>query len=175
MGRMSEINRLTWDDVNLEGRYLVLYTRKKKGGHLTPRRIPMTQRLFEILCRRYAHRDPGKPWVFWHRYWSGRTRESQQGPYRDRSKVMKTLCRQGGIRYFRFHAFKHVGASLMENHNVSIGTIQRILGHESRITTEIYLHSLGESERAAIQISDQLNEKVSHNKEKEPAPVGVTD
>jgi len=68
-----------------------------------------------------------------------------------------------------------VGASLMENHNVSIGTIQRILGHESRITTEIYLHSLGESERAAIQISDQLNEKVSHNKEKEPAPVGVTD
>jgi hypothetical protein len=31
---MGEINRLTWTDVNLEKRYVVLYTRKKKGGHL---------------------------------------------------------------------------------------------------------------------------------------------
>ena len=32
MGRMSEINRLTWEDVNLEQRYVVLYTRKKRGA-----------------------------------------------------------------------------------------------------------------------------------------------
>jgi integrase len=32
MGRMSEINRLTWEDVDLVGKYVVLYTRKKKGG-----------------------------------------------------------------------------------------------------------------------------------------------
>jgi integrase len=38
MGRVSEINRLAWDDVNLERRYVVLYTRKKRGGHLTPRK-----------------------------------------------------------------------------------------------------------------------------------------
>lgn len=37
MGRMSEINRLTWQDVDLKERYVVLYTRKKRGGHLTPR------------------------------------------------------------------------------------------------------------------------------------------
>ncbi len=42
MGRMSEINRLTWEDVDLVGKYVVLYTRKKKGGHLTPRKVPMT-------------------------------------------------------------------------------------------------------------------------------------
>ena len=36
MGRMSEINRLTWQDVNLKERYVVLYTRKKRGGSLTP-------------------------------------------------------------------------------------------------------------------------------------------
>lgn len=35
LGRMSEINRLSWDDVRFESRSLVLYTRKKKGGHLT--------------------------------------------------------------------------------------------------------------------------------------------
>jgi integrase len=50
MGRMGEINRLTWADVNLEERYVALYTRKK-GGHLTPRKVPMTQKLFEVLSR----------------------------------------------------------------------------------------------------------------------------
>ena len=32
MARVNEINRLTWNDVDLENKYLVLYTRKKKGG-----------------------------------------------------------------------------------------------------------------------------------------------
>ncbi len=41
MGRMGEINRLNWADVNFEERYVALYTRKKKGGHLTPRKVPM--------------------------------------------------------------------------------------------------------------------------------------
>jgi len=30
MARVSEINRLTWNDVDLNGRYVVLYTRKKR-------------------------------------------------------------------------------------------------------------------------------------------------
>ncbi len=34
VGRMSEINTLTWHDVDFENRYVTLYTRKKKGGHL---------------------------------------------------------------------------------------------------------------------------------------------
>jgi integrase len=35
LGRMSEINRLTWTDVDFDGRFVILYTRKKLGGHLT--------------------------------------------------------------------------------------------------------------------------------------------
>ena len=61
MARVSEVNRLIWDDVDLQHKYVVLYTRKKKGGHLTPRKIPMTERLFEILSRRFQQRDPSKP------------------------------------------------------------------------------------------------------------------
>jgi integrase len=38
MGRVGEINRLTWHDVDFENRQVALYTRKKKGGHLTPRK-----------------------------------------------------------------------------------------------------------------------------------------
>ncbi len=163
MGRMSEINRLTWTDVNLEGKYVILYTRKKKGGHLSPRKIPMTGKLFQVLSYRYAHRNKNHPWVFWHRYWGRRTKEWIEGPYKDKKRIMKSLCKKAKVRYFRYHALRHFGASVLDNANVNIGAIQRILGHENRTTTEIYLHSVGESEREAMNIYERLtNHKVSH-------------
>ena len=154
LGRMSEINRLIWKDVDLESRFLVLYTRKKKGGHLTPRKVPLSQRLYGILRRRFEESDPNKPWVFWHTYWSSKTGEKCEGPYKVRKRIMKTLCREAGVPYFRFYALRHSGASTLDDHNVPIGAIQRILGHESRTTTEIYLHSIRDTEREAIAIFD---------------------
>ena len=159
MGRMSEINRMTWEDVNLEDGYVALYTRKKKGGNLTPRKVWMTDKLAEVLSRRYANRDKSKPWVFWHTYWSSKMGEKLQGPYQDRKKFMKTLCRKAGVRYFRFHALRHSGASVMDNNNVPIGTIQKILGHENRSTTEIYLHSIGQAERDTMSIYERARRK----------------
>lgn len=79
MGRVGEINRLTWDDVDLDRRTVSLYTRKKRGGHLTPRRVPMTQRLHAILDRRHTQRDQDKPWVFWHTYTSSRRERPSPG------------------------------------------------------------------------------------------------
>ncbi len=45
----------------------------------------------------------------------------------------------------------------MENNNVPIGSIQRILGHENRKTTEIYLHSIGQAERKAVTILERAS------------------
>jgi len=89
---------------------------------------------------------------------------------------MKTLCKKAGVRYFRFHAVRHFGASVLDCANVNIGSIHRILGHQNRTTTKIYLHSIGESERKAIAIYELLTEKShtdSHIETKrELAPVG---
>jgi integrase len=159
MARVGEVNRLTWDDVNFEERYVVLYTRKKKGGHLTPRKIPMTDRLFEILSRRYRNRDIDKQLVFWQRYWDRANKVWVEGAYQDRKRIMKTLCEKAGVKYFRFHALRHLGASMLENAKVNISSIQRILGHENRKTTEIYLHSIGDSEREAMRIYEKFSEK----------------
>ena len=73
--------------------------------------------------------------------------------------MMRTLCEKAKVRYFRFHALRHCGASLMDSANVPIGSIQRILGHEQRTTTEIYLHSIGQSERSAIDILSRRGKK----------------
>ena len=79
----------------------------------------------------------------------------EEGPYIDRKKIMKTLCVKAGVRYFRYHALRHFGASLLDAANVPIGSIQRILGHENRSTTEIYLHAIGAVETEAIRRLDR--------------------
>jgi integrase len=163
MARVGEINRLLWEDVDLERRFIILYTRKKKGGHLTPRKVPMTQKLYDVLLHRYENRNPDKPWVFWHRYWSRKANKFCEGPFGDRKKLMNRLCEKAGVRYFRFHPIRHSGASIMDVNNVPLGAIQRILGHENRKTTELYLHSIGDLERDAINTFERVREK-SHTK-----------
>ncbi len=75
---------------------------------------------------------------------------------------MRTLCKKADVKYFRFHALRHFGASMLDNDNVPIGTVQRILGHENRLTTEIYLHSIGDGERMAVDCLDRGFCEVSH-------------
>jgi hypothetical protein len=53
---MGEINRLIWPDLNPGERYVEPYTRKKKG-HLTPMKVPMTRNLFKVLSRRFEQRE----------------------------------------------------------------------------------------------------------------------
>ena len=149
--RMGEINSLTWDDVNFENRYVTLWTRKKKGGNREPRDVPMVTKLYEILLYRFKNRDPEMPFVFWHSYWSRKISQKVSGPYCDRKKIMKTLCKKAGVKYFRFHPFRHLTASILDDLGIPIGVIQRILGHENRSTTEGYLHSVGEAERRAME------------------------
>jgi integrase len=158
MARMGEINRLTWDDVDFDRRTVVLYTRKKRGGHLTPRKIPMTTRLYGMLSKRYKNRDKAKPWVFWSRYWSRKVDGFAEGPYQHRKNLMAVLCQRAGVRHFGFHALRHFGASVLERANIPIGSIQRILGHENRTTTEIYLHSIGEAEREAMEVFEKATQ-----------------
>ena len=158
MARVSEVNRLAWDDdVDLEGRYVILYTRKKKGGHLTPRKVPMTEHLHKILSRRHSLREKRIPWVFWHTYTSRKTGEQRQGSFGRRKRLMSGLCKKADVRYFNFHALRHSGASVMDSLGVPIGSIQRILGHQQRRTTENYLQSIGDSERQAMAVFEEAS------------------
>jgi len=71
-------------------------------------------------------------------------------------------------------ALRHMGTSIMDMHNVPLGSIQRLLGHENRTTTEIYLHTIGNAERLAIDVYERVREKsytqVTHQIKKDSAP-----
>lgn len=163
MARVGEINDLTWEDVNFEESTIVLYTRKKKGGHRTPRIVPMTSELRDILSRRYEARDESMEWVFWHRYWDKKEKRHKTGPFGYRKELLANLCKRAGVRRFKYHDLRRAGASLMDSRNVPIGSIQRILGHENRTTTEIYLYSLRNSEREAMAVYEMARQE-SHTK-----------
>ena len=117
----------------------------------------------EKISLRAGKRDQSKPWVFWHRYWSSKENRFKEGPYGDRKKLMKILCKRAGVQYFRFHPIRHAGASIMDNEKVPIGSIQKILGHENRKTTEIYLHTVGDSEREAMARFEKARKKSHTN------------
>jgi len=72
---------------------------------------------------------------------------------------MGRLCEKAGVRAFSFHALRHAGASIMDTNNVPIEAIQRVLGHENRTTTEIYLHNIGNSERQEIDVYGQARKE----------------
>ena len=171
--RVGEVNRLTWEDVSLEARYVILYTRKKKGGHLTPRKVPMTQRVFDILSRLYSERDETVPWVFCNRYVDWRNGEKKVEAYRYRRTILGTLCKKAGVKYFTFHALRHSGASIMDNNSVPIGAIQRILGHENRSTTEIYLHSIGRQELEAVSVYEKATQNSHTDSHTTPTEKGA--
>jgi hypothetical protein len=89
---------------------------------------------------------------------------------KERKKIMKTLSDKAKVKYFRFHPFRHFTASILDDLGIPIGTIQRILGHENRKTTEGYLHSIGEAERKAmlkLESVDLYSPGASENSNKE--------
>lgn len=79
-----------------------------------------------------------------------------EGSYQAHKSLI--LCRRAGVRRFGFHALRHFGALVLERANVPIGTTQRILGHDSRTTTEIYLHSIGDAEREAMAVFEMTSQ-----------------
>ena len=136
-GRMREINKLKWEDVNLTEDYLVLRTRKAKNSDVAERKVPLTNTLksiLEALPRRGEY-------VFSHP--DGRR-------YDNRIKYIRSLCKKAEVKQFTFHNLRHFSASKLANLGVAITDIQEILGHTRPTTTDNYLQSIKGSVRSAI-------------------------
>jgi integrase len=145
--RVREINNLTWEDVDWDRRQIRLWTRKKRGGHKTPRLVPMVQDVHASLRYAWENRDRTSPYVF--------TNPLTKKKYDYRDKFLGTLCRRAGVPGFGYHALRHHTASILAERGAPITDIQKILGHERPTTTDNYLQSLGESVRAAMGLLEE--------------------
>ena len=80
---------------------------------------------------------------------------------------MKGLCKKANVEPFGFHSLRHLMSSLLDDDpKVSTKTIQKILGHASQRTTEIYLHELDGAVKNAM---DSISGKFTYSPKK-PQP-----
>ena len=160
--RRGEIlERLTWDDVNFDGRFVRLHTRKRRGGNLDGRTIPMNQTLHDVLRRRWISRIES-PFVF-----PGcQSRESKK-------RLMRDLCAKAGVKPFGLHAIRHmVSTVLADGGKATPRQIQALLGHQRFETTEKYLHELaavgGITDALDGDVKNQIGSRGSSRPEADP-------
>jgi integrase len=144
LARVDEILRLEWKDVDFKLREVTRWTRKRKGGRYEPIKIDMNRDLYDVLIKLWNERTQEK-WVFYNKKTGTR--------YNHRPKFMRSICNRAGINpHVGFHALRHFMASLLADMGISKKIISKLLGHKSMQTTEIYLHSIDESQKDAVKV-----------------------
>jgi integrase len=127
--RKSELFRLTWSDVDFERGFILLGTRKRKGGGMEYDPVPMTSMLRRILLEQQEEGLCGER-VFCH---------VDGAPYTTRERLISRLCKKYGIPCFSLHGIRHLTASILAREGVPMTQIQAILRHRRLATTEIYI------------------------------------
>jgi integrase len=138
-GRISEVLRMSWDDVNLQARTVRLWTRKRRGGAMESEILEMEDGLHEVLSRRWKHRDEESPFVFTNPRTGDRFTRNQK----EIRFMMSGICKRAEVPVFGFHAIRHhVATILMNSGEVGVRALQLFLRHKRVTTTEVYLHDL---------------------------------
>jgi len=141
MGRISEIKRLTWQDVDLKRKMLYLKTRKTRDGSEEIREIPIHGSLLQYFQSLPVNQTEG--FVL--------SSNAKGSPYKDLRKRLKKCLEKANILTFGFHAFRHYGASRLADSGVPLNVIQELLGHHDIKTTSLYLQTLKDAKRKAIE------------------------
>lgn len=142
--RCSEILNLSWKNVDLETRRIVLH--QTKNGER--RGLPLVGLAYELVNRLSKQRRldtyllfPGK--------------KSKQ-PIKIRSSWVKAL-KLAEIKDFRFHDLRHTAASYLAMNQATIAEIADILGHKTLAMVKRYSHI---SENHTTGVIERMNTKI---------------
>lgn len=133
--RPSEPLKIIWEDFSSETQTLVLFTKKKKGGKKTPRRLSISVDLAKMLEKRHSE-HPGSVFAFQKR------NEIKPMTTSRMNKLYKEVCKNAGVAYFEFYCWRHWRASKWAKEGKPLPEIQAKLGHEQATMTNNYLHEL---------------------------------
>ena len=131
LGRIGEIFRLKWDDINFERKEFRLWTRKRKGGNWEGDWLPMNMDLEKVLQSLWKKRTQDE-WVFL---------SPRSGTrFVDRYDMFRRICERAGVRRYSYHTIRHFVASfLYDKMKRPISEISKLLRHKNVQTTERYL------------------------------------
>ena len=169
--RRGEIAGLKWDDVDFEKR--TMYIRRsvvKLVGQEPEIKLPKTissirqmaipQALCDILQELKKEQDRKKALLGekWHEEgflftdWCGHVMHPHT-PTKQFDKFLKKY----GFRHLKFHGLRHSSATYLLSNGCDIKTVSKRLGHTSIDTTNIYVHALAKTDKAAADCFDTIN------------------
>lgn len=157
--REGEQINLTWADVRLDERLLIVRNTKSHRD----RAVPMNQTLYEAL--KSIDRHIRSPYVFTNPETGTKfDRFNQKYPWR---KALE----DAGVRSFRWHDLRHTCASRMVQAGVPLTAVKEILGHASIATTQRYAHLAPANLRDAVRALDgrpEIHEITTHGATQQP-------
>ena len=129
--RLGESINLTWEAINWEERLIHIWD--SKNNH--PRSIPMTDRVYGVLARRYQEAQTRYVW--------------EMSKYQIQYAFDKAT-KNVGIKDVNLHTLRHTFASRLAMAGVELSRIRDLLGHTTIKTTERYAHLQPDNLRDAI-------------------------
>ncbi|MDI3282133.1 tyrosine-type recombinase/integrase [Polyangium sp. 15x6] len=143
--RAGEVRALRWEDVDLDGGFLVVRFSHSKGEVSTPksghqREVPLAARLAELL-REVRGEGLGLVTVS--------SRKEAWGEW-GLTQLFKRAAKKVGIVGFRFHDLRHFFVTELFRRGGSAPAVQALAGHEHLSTTSRYAHVARADLRATV-------------------------
>ena len=145
--RIGELTNLEWDDVDFEGRKIKIRNKdfwKPKGRE--ERMIPMHEVVYFILL----NRDRMSRWAF------TKADGGKINVHSLETKFRRQL-RRLGMPNTNLHTWRHTFASYIVMRSGNIRAVQKLLGHRSIRTTEMYSHLSDKHLHAVVRMLPSPN------------------
>ena len=168
--RRGEIAGLKWEDIDFVNRTLHIRRSVVKVAGEKPevklpktissiRQISIPQALCDIFLELKKEQDRKKALLGnkWHddgflfTEWDGHVMHPHT-PTKQFDKFLKKY----GFRHLKFHGLRHTSATYLLSNGCDIKTVSKRLGHTSIDTTNIYVHALAKTDKAAADCFDAL-------------------
>lgn len=135
--RYDEMAKLPWSAVDIATGIIRIYRNKVDLADT----FYMTDRLTEVMARRFSNRRPGARYVF---------ESANGGPRGYTAQGIKKAIDRAGLNdpdvvkdkggKVTIHTLRHTFTSRLVQAGVSLAKVSKLLGHSSVTTTEIYAH-----------------------------------
>ena len=169
--RRGEIAGLKWEDVDFEKRTMYIRRSVVKLVGQEPeikqpktissiRQMAIPQALCDVLQELKKEQDRKKALLGekWHEEgflftdWCGHVMHPHT-PTKQFDKFLKKY----GFRHLKFHGLRHSSATYLLSNGCDIKTVSKRLGHTSIDTTNIYVHALAKTDKAAADCFDSID------------------
>jgi site-specific recombinase XerD len=147
--RIGELCKLRVEDIAPDGSSLRVYGKGSRDRVAYISDLSLRHALTDLVALQRRAPNDGRA-LFVNRY------GAPMKPQSIRSKLRRYAVDVGLIRRVTPHMLRHTAATLLIEKGVDIRFVQRLLGHSSIATTEIYTHVSDEALRTTLERADVL-------------------